>query len=400
LALILYITFNTKELFWQDSVSIDKFSRKGDQMFFGPKVRNKFFTHLILTLCFTLLITIAFLGINAIPTYAASKIDLASSSVIAHIAAGSSPSVVWISTTYETQKSPLSVFGAMGDNSTPAQGLGSGFFFDDKGFILTNAHVVSGAKTIEVLLKGQKNPFPATLVGIDQDLDVAIIKIDPPQKMPCLKLGDSDKAQTGDWVVAIGNPYGLDHTVTLGIISAKGRPIVAGEGGNGQVYDDMLQTDAAINPGNSGGPLLNLDGEVIGINAAVSASGQGLGFAIPINKVKDILDELKTKGKVSHPWIGVALIDLKNVRADVRSYLGITKTDGVLLQSVVNGSPAAEAGLRQYDVILEIDHHAVDDSQELVDGIRHHKVGDKVNLLILRKGDLIKVEVTLDEKPQ
>ncbi len=369
-------------------------------MFIGPRYSKSFLKKLVLTLCFTLWMTAAFLGINVIPTYAASKADLASSSVISHIAAESSPSVVWISTTYETQKSPLSLFGPMGDNSTPSQGLGSGFFFDNKGYILTNAHVVSGAKTIEVLLKDQKDPIKATLVGIDQELDVAIIKIDPPQKMPYLRLGDSEKAQTGDWVVAIGNPYGLDHTVTLGIISAKGRPIIAGGGGNGQVYDDMLQTDAAINPGNSGGPLLNLDGEVIGINSAVSASGQGLGFAIPINKVKDILDELKSKGKVSRPWMGVALLDLKNVRADVRSYLGIQKTEGVLLQSIVNDSPAAKAELKQYDVILEIDHKTVQDSQGLVNTIRHHKVGDKVNLLVLRKGDLMKVEVTLDEKPQ
>ena len=131
---------------------------------------------------------------------------------------------------------------------------------------------------------------------------LAIIKIDPPAKTPFLKFGDSDKAQIGDWVVAIGNPYGLDHTVTLGIISAKGRPLIAGrDGGMSQVYDNMLQTDAAINPGNSGGPLSILDGEVVGINSAVSAAGQGLGFAIPINQVADILNELKTNGKVSHP---------------------------------------------------------------------------------------------------
>lgn len=370
-------------------------------MFTSPRYSKSFFKNLFFVFCFTLVVTAVFLGINVIPAYAASKADLASSSVISHIAAESSPSVVWISTTYEAKKSPLSLFGPMGENAVPpSQGLGSGFFFDDKGYVLTNAHVVSGAKTIEVLLKDQKEPIKATLVGMDQELDVAIIKIDPPQKIPYLKLGDSNKTQTGDWVIAIGNPYGLDHTVTLGIISAKGRPLVAGGGSNGQVYDDMLQTDAAINPGNSGGPLLNLDGEVIGINSAVSANGQGLGFAIPINKVKEILGELRNKGKVSRPWMGVALMDLKSVRADVRAYLGIQKTEGVLLQTIVDDSPAAKAGLKQYDVVLEIDHKTVEDSQGLIYAIRHHKVGDKVDLLVLRKGELMKVEVTLDEKPQ
>lgn len=166
------------------------------------------------------------------------------------------------------------------------------------------------------------------------------------------------------------------------------------------MYDDMIQTDAAINPGNSGGPLLNLRGEVVGINAAVSSAGQGLGFAIPINTIKEILDELKIKGKISHPWIGISLIDMKNVNAQVRAYLGIDKAEGVLIRSIAKNSPASKADLQQYDVILEMNHQAVAGADDLVKMVRRQKVGDTITLLVIRKGDLNKVEVTLEEKPE
>lgn len=359
-------------------------------------------TKLAIVFCITLLLSTTLLITHTNPVSAATKNDLAGTSVIARIVEKSSPSVVWVSTTYETPKNPLaSLFGNDDEEGMrTTQGLGSGFFFDEDGYILTNAHVVDGAKSIEIILKDQKEPLKATLVGKDRELDVAILKIETKTKVPALKFGNSDKMRVGEWVVAIGNPHGLDHTVTLGIISAKGRPIVIGGRGTAQFFDNMIQTDAAINPGNSGGPLLNLDGEVIGINSAVSSTGQGLGFAIPINKVKDILDELKTKGKISRPWLGVSMVDLKGVRADVRTYLGADDTDGVLLQSVVKGSPAEKANLQRYDVILEINHKAFDSAQEVVNFIHRQKVGDKLSLLILRKGELMKVEVTLAEKPE
>lgn len=354
------------------------------------------------TVFMVIFVSVFILAVTSLPVSAASSANLVGSSIVADIAENSSPSVVCISTTYESKKNPASLFGDSQENSqSPPQGLGSGFFFNENGYILTNAHVVTGAKTIEVILKDQKNPIKATLIGKDQELDVAIIKVDLPQKTPYLKLGNSDKARIGDWAIAIGNPFGLDHTVTLGIISYKGRPIMAGQdSGMSQVYDNMIQTDAAINPGNSGGPLLNINGDVVGINTAVSTSGQGLSFAIPINSVKEILDELKTKGKVSHPWVGVQLLDLKAVNAEVRSYLGIDRTDGVLIRSVLKNSPAAKAGLQPYDVVLEINHQAVAGSDEFIKMIHLQKVSDKVSLLILRKGDLIKAEVTLEEKPE
>jgi S1-C subfamily serine protease len=304
--------------------------------------------------------------------------------------------VVWIATTYKSSRAVITPFGEM--ESTPSEGLGSGFFFEDKGYILTNAHVVQGAETIEVTLKDQKNPLPAQLIGIDQELDVAIIKIETSEKIQPLKLGDSEKARIGEWVIAIGNPYGLDHTVTMGIISAKGRPISTGGNSAGN-YDNMIQTDAAINPGNSGGPLLNLRGEVIGINTAVSSAGQGLGFAIPINTVKEVLNELKTKGKISRPWIGVNLTDIRAADPRIKSYLGIDKNEGVLISSVIRDTPASKAGLRRWDLIVEMDRQPVSSLEEFLKMVRQHKVGDKITLVIQRNENLTTVEVVLEEKP-
>ncbi len=310
-------------------------------------------------------------------------------STVADIAEVSIPKVVWIITTYPSEE-PSSRFFRREQPDTP-QGLGSGFFFDENGYILTNAHVVAGAATIEVTLKDQKNPYPAKLIGIDQDLDVAIIKIDFLEKAPILNLGDSDKSRIGEGVIAIGNPLGLDHTVTLGIISAKGRPLNSESAG-------MIQTDAAINPGNSGGPLLNFKGEVIGINTAVIPSAQGLGFAIPVNSVKEILNELMTKGKVSRPWLGVYMIDVKTLNAKARRLLKVTKPEGVVIEPIEN-SPALKAGLRSYDIIVEFDGQPVICSDDLVQLIRSHKVGERFSLVVLRKGEPITMELVLGEKP-
>jgi S1-C subfamily serine protease len=354
--------------------------------------KNRKFQALLIV--FLVIIALCFSGSLA-KTMAASSQDIVGSSIVADIAEASSPKVVWIETTYENkQQMVFSPFGDFGQEPIPSKGLGSGFFFNEKGYILTNYHVVNGAKSISVKLKDQKDSFPATFIGGDPVLDVAIIKIDSDKKTPFIKFGDSDKARVGEWVIAIGNPHNLDHTVTLGIISAKGRPITAN---TNNLYEDMIQTDAAINPGNSGGPLLNIKGEVIGINTLV-ASGQGLGFAIPINTVQENLNELMTKGKLSHPWLGVSLKDVRDLDQDTRDYLNIGKDEGVLISPARN-SPAAKAGLRQYDVVLEINHQAISSSEQLIKLIRKMKVGDKVTVLISRNGNLMTKEVVLEERP-
>jgi serine protease Do len=350
---------------------------------------------LFLTITLLLLFVFAVSGFST-PTLAATSTGQAISNEIADITETASPKVVWITTTYESSRTVITPFGEM--YSSPSEGLGSGFFFEDQGYILTNAHVVQGADTIEVTLKDEKTPLPAKLIGIDKELDVAIIKIETSEKIQPLKLGDSDKARIGEWVIAIGNPYGLDHTVTMGIISAKGRPIST-NGSSSNSYDNMIQTDAAINPGNSGGPLLNLKGEVIGINTAVSSTGQGLSFAIPINTVKEVLNELKTKGKISRPWMGVTLQDIRAVDTRVKSYLGLEKNEGVLINSVLRNSPASKAGLKRWDLILELDRQPVSSLEDFLKMLRKHKVGDKITLLIQRYEDLTTIEVTLEEQP-
>ncbi len=345
----------------------------------------------------TLFMALIFSGL--LKTAAAANLSINDSSIIADIAEQSSPAVVWIITTYVTQESPRLFFSP--PTKKEYQSQGSGFFFNDSGSILTNAHVVAGAKSIEVILKDQKEPLNATLVGIDTDLDVAVLKVNSQNQTPYLNLGDSDKSRIGDWVIAIGNPFGLDHTVTVGIISAKGRPLTAGEGANdSQSYQNMIQTDAAINPGNSGGPLLDLQGEIIGINTAVSANGQGLGFAIPINSVKSILQELVSTGKVSRPWLGAYFIDLKMFNAKFKSKLRLSEySDGVLIGPVRN-SPAARAGLQDYDLVIEFNHQSISDSSELISAINEQKPGNTVNLTVIRSGRRFSVDVVLDEKPQ
>ena len=322
--------------------------------------------------------------------------DIVGTSIVADIAEANMGKVVWITANFEKQ---VHVF-LFGRQKQQFQGFGSGFFFDDQGHILTNAHVVSGAQSIEVTLQGQRNPIPASIVGLDNDYDLAVLKVNLPEKTSFFTLGDSDKIRVGEWVVAIGNPYGLDHTVTQGIISAKGRPLTAGEdSGDTTTYEDMLQTDAAINPGNSGGPLLNLRGEVIGINTAVSSAGQNLSFAIPINFAKDNLNELMTRGRLSHPWMGAALIDLKLVDNRTRRSLGISNAEGVLI-GPYKGGPADKANLRIYDLIVQVDQREITGVDDLVKLIRSHKVGDRITITAIRKGSPITVDLTLEEKPQ
>ena len=214
--------------------------------------------------------------------------------------------------------------------------LGSGFIIDKDGYIVTNNHVVENADKIKVILKDEKE-FEAEIVGRDPNTDIALIRIKSGYNLPVLKIGDSDALKVGQWVLAIGSPFGLEHTVTAGIVSAKGRVIGSGP------YDDFIQTDASINPGNSGGPLINMTGEVIGVNTIIIAGGQGIGFAIPINQVKGIVEQLKKHGDVTRGWLGVTIQDLP---ADLAEYIGIKDGKGVLVSDVISGDPADKAGIR------------------------------------------------------
>lgn len=254
--------------------------------------------------------------------------------------------------------------------------LGSGFIIDKAGFVVTNNHVVEDADEIRVILKDGKE-FDAEIVGRDPNTDLALIKIKSEKDLPVLELGSSADLKVGQWVVAIGSPFGLEHTVTAGIVSAKGRVIGSGP------YDDFIQTDASINPGNSGGPLINLEGEVVGINTAIIAGGQGIGFAIPIDLARGVIEQLKQSGQVTRGWLGVAIQNLSRELAD---YYGAGDRKGVLVTEVFPDDPADRAGIRSGDIILEVNGQRVETSRDLTRLIAELAVGQKVGIKVLREG--------------
>ncbi|NOY69294.1 MAG: DegQ family serine endoprotease [Deltaproteobacteria bacterium] len=277
-------------------------------------------------------------------------------------------------------KSPFdNFFGQFFGNMQPRQykqkSLGSGFIISSDGYIITNNHVVKDADQISVKLK-DGDEFDATVIGTDENTDIALIKIKTDVNLPHLALGDSDKLQTGEWVVAIGSPFGLEQTVTAGIVSAKGR--VIGEG----PYDDFIQTDASINPGNSGGPLLDLEGEVVGINTAIISGGTGIGFAIPSNLAEDIIGQLKKSGHVTRGWLGVSIQDLDH---DLKDYYKVDS--GVLVTEVFSGDPADKAGIKAKDIITSVNGKPLDSSRGLSRLVASFKPGDEVKIDIVREGD-------------
>lgn len=267
--------------------------------------------------------------------------------------------------------------------------LGSGVIIDRRGYILTNNHVIEGADEIKVrLLDGRS--FNGRVKGQDPKSDLALIKIEAKDDLPVVRLGDSDKIRIGSWAIAIGNPFGLEHTVTVGVVSAKGRAIGAA------TYEDFIQTDASINPGNSGGPLCNIRGEVIGINTAIVAGGQGIGFAIPINMAKKIINDLIEKGKVSRAYLGVTI---QNITEELARYFQTEPGEGVLISDVMRNSPAKESGLREGDIIKEINGKKLHSAHELQREVSSRNVGEKVRLLVLRDGSKVNITATLRELP-
>jgi len=268
--------------------------------------------------------------------------------------------------------------------------LGSGFILDPDGHILTNNHVIENADEIVVRLDNAKE-YKATVIGKDAKTDIALLRIEGVSGLASVTLGDSDSLRVGEWVMAIGNPFGLDHTVTAGIVSAKGRFIGAGS------YDDYIQTDAAINPGNSGGPLINLRGEVVGINSAIfsrSGGNIGIGFAVPINLAKELLPQLKEKGKVTRGWLGVLI---QKVTPEIAESLGLEETRGALVADVIKDGPAAGAGMKVGDVITEFDGHPVKESNELPLMVARVPVGKEVLVKVLRDKGPVDVTVTIAE---
>lgn len=283
-------------------------------------------------------------------------------------------------------------FGDRRARPEPQRSLGSGFIISPDGFIATNNHVVEGADKINVNIldeKGDYESYDAKIVGTDPLTDLALLKIEAKRDLPTLKLADFSKVEVGQWVLAIGNPFGLDHTVTSGIVSALGRNI------SNNPYDNFLQTDASINPGNSGGPLLNLKGEVIGINTAIIARGQGIGFAIPSSTVKDIITKLKTDKKIRRGWLGVSITD---VDPNMAQALGLKEAEGAFIAQVVPGQPAAAAGLLEGDIITKVNDQPIADASELIRTVSSLNPGSTASFTVYRKDKFITVKVKLGER--
>ncbi len=274
------------------------------------------------------------------------------------------------------------------DRKMKQQSLGSGFIIDRNGFIITNNHVVENADEIKVKLADGRE-FRAKVVGRDSKTDLALIKISSVfENLPVLALGDSDNIRVGDWVLAVGNPFGLGHTVTQGIISATGRVIGSGP------YDDFLQTDAPINPGNSGGPLVNVKGEVVGINSAIIPGGQGLGFAIPSNMAKSVTTQLREKGKVVRGWIGVSI---QTVTPEMARSFGLKEPKGALIAEVAAGGPADKGGIKQGDIIVSFDGRDVKSANDLPRLVAETPVGKEVNVTVFRNGKEVPLKIKVEE---
>ncbi|MCD6133361.1 MAG: DegQ family serine endoprotease [Deltaproteobacteria bacterium] len=314
------------------------------------------------------------------------------------------PAVVNIRTTQIVRENPLMDFFDKDDpfyrffkryfgeipHEYQQKSLGSGFIISSDGYILTNNHVISRATKIRVKLLYTGEVYDARVVGGDPKTDVALLKIKASRKLPTVALGDSDNIKVGDWVLAVGNPFGLNGTVTWGIISAKGRVIGQGP------YDHFLQTDAAINPGNSGGPLVDMNGRVVGINTAIVASGQGIGFAVPINIAKKLIPQLK-KGNIVRGWLGVLV---QNVTPDMVKFFKLPDTSGAIVSQVVKGSPADRAGIKEGDVIVEYDGKKVNSATDLPYLVAFTTPGETVNIKIVRDGREIIKHVTIGKKPK
>ena len=276
-------------------------------------------------------------------------------------------------------------------------GGGSGFIVNKQGYVFTNAHVVEGADIVKVSLVNKKT-YVARVVGVDKKADVAVLKIKAPtEDLPVIAFGDSRKLVIGEWVMAIGNPFGLQNTVTSGIVSAKGR---RDQGGQGDAYQDFIQTDAAVNPGNSGGPLVNLKGEVVGINSSIytrTGGYMGVSFAIPINMAVKVAEDLIYEGKVTRGYLGIGI---DNVSENLAEAMGLPNTDGCLVREVMKNGPAAKGGLKEGDIILKVEGIAVQDAADLRNRVADLKPGDKYDFEVLRDGKRSGIGIKIGAKPE
>ena len=336
-------------------------------------------------------------GTAEAPVKEVSKDILATQQAFANVVNGVNPAVVNISTVSKKKLvQPFFEFSPFFDDFFGGRegrpqyrrenSLGSGFIVNRDGYIITNDHVVRDAESIRVKLSNE-DVYSGKVVGSDPKTDIAVIKINVKEQLPMAVLGDSDKLQVGQWAIAIGNPFGLDRTVTVGVVSATGRSNMGIE-----TYENFIQTDASINPGNSGGPLLNVYGEVIGINTAIVAAGQGIGFAIPINMAKRVVAQLIKKGNVTRGWLGISI---QPVTEEIARSFGLKRAQGALVSDIMTGSPAEKAGLRQGDIITRFAGKEIKSVQQLQLLVADTPVGSQVEIEFFRDGQLKKLSLSL-----
>ncbi|MBI3621877.1 MAG: Do family serine endopeptidase [Nitrospirae bacterium] len=344
-------------------------------------------------------VTMLAMVLIALPAFAKSKVAIPQSllqlqDALIALADDVKPAVVNISPLSQTQAEPKPR-GSRPDHPGPGTppGTGSGFIFNDSGYIMTNNHVVGDADEVEVRLS-DKRVFTGKVIGRDGDTDVAVVKIDAKNKetFPAVAIGDSSKLKVGQWVIAVGNPFGLDRTVTVGVVSGLGRENV-----NLSRYEDYIQTDASINPGNSGGPLFNLNGEVVGINTAILNFAQGIGFAIPSNMAKEVADQLVAHGNVVRGWLGIGI---QQLTPELSDEFGVKETDGVLVNEVFSGDPADKAGLQPGDIITKVNGRDVATPATLAKLIAQNPPGGNVKIDVLRGGKPMHYTIQLSERPQ
>ena len=349
-----------------------------------------------------------FLGNNLDSAFAmSSKVNPVGTNLIVDIAKKQNPAVVFVTSKAKfqpakgnlpKQRAPFGQPGPFGAPSpqhpSPGNGTGTGFIIDKEGYIFTNNHVVENADVIKITLDNEKE-YEAELIGSDSKTDIALLKImrkpGDSVSFPYLELGDSEKVEVGEWVVAIGNPFGLDHTVTTGVVSAKARNIGSGP------YDEYIQTDASINPGNSGGPLLDMEGKVIGINTAIysrTGGNVGIGFTIPINMASDILDELKKDGKVTRGWLGVMV---QKVTTELAETFKLSDTHGALVNDIVPSGPADRSGLKRGDIIVKFNGKEILSVENLPKQVAAVEPGKSVKVEVIRDGNKKSLDVTLDK---
>jgi len=363
--------------------------------------KSKYFfaSFLILFLSFPI-----FNGNNLNSAFAlSSKVNPVGTNLIVEIAKNKNPAVVFVTSKTKfqpargnlpRQRGPFGRPGPSPQQPRPGNGSGTGFIIDEEGYILTNNHVVDNADVIKITLQNEKE-YEAELIGSDSKTDIALLKIirqsNDSTIFPYLTLGDSEKVEVGEWVVAIGNPFGLSHTVTTGVVSAKARNIGAGP------YDEFIQTDASINPGNSGGPLLDMEGKVIGINTAIysrTGGSVGIGFTIPINMASDILDELKKDGKVTRGWLGVMV---QKITAELAETFKLSDTHGALVNDVVPNGPADRSGLKRGDIIVKFNGKEILSVENLPKQVAAVEPGKSVKVEVIRDGNKKSLDVTLDK---